>query len=104
MLPLCLVSKIQGYVSIGYPFAYLWALTFFNSATFLKKAKSTKPKLFIIGTRDNFTGLETFQRTYADFPEPKDLQVVRGADHFFFGIEDDLCVLVKRWLAMVNSH
>ena len=91
-------------MSIGYPFGYLWVLTFFHSETFVKKAKSTKAKLFIIGTQDNYTGLENFQNKIAEFPEPKELHVVNGADHFFFGMEDDLCLLVKKWLAMVNSR
>jgi alpha/beta superfamily hydrolase len=85
-------------VSIGYPFSYLWALTFFNSTLFLTKAKSLKPKLFVVGTKDNFTSLESFRKSVEDFPEPKELQVVRGADHFFFGIEDDVAKLVDKWI------
>lgn len=93
--------EILGFAAVAYPFSYLWALTFFNSTAFLTKSKSRKPKLFVVGTRDNFTGLAAFQRQVADFPDPKRLEVIRGADHFFYGIEGDVARKVDSWISEV---
>lgn len=95
--------EVLGYVSIAYPFTYLWALTFFNGSSYLAKAKSTKPKLFLVGTKDNFTSLRNFERYVEDFPEPRQLEIVEGADHFFFNREMDLASAVEKWLVTTFS-
>lgn len=93
--------QVVGFVAIAYPFSVLWALTLFNSESFLSKAKISKPKLFIVGTRDNFTALDKFKKYVDDFPDPKKLEVIRDADHFFYSIEDDVARKVEAWVSDV---
>ena len=47
--------------------------------------RSTKPKFFIQGERDELCPLKTLREFYAQVPEPKELVVVDGADHLFDG-------------------
>jgi len=42
-----------------------------------------KPKLFVHGTKDEFAPLEHLQALMLTLPEPKDLILIEGADHFF---------------------
>ncbi|GBC83063.1 hypothetical protein HRbin10_02203 [bacterium HR10] len=49
-----------------------------------------KPKLFIHGTKDEFAPLEHLQALMLTLPEPKDLILIEGADHFFTGKLEEL--------------
>jgi hypothetical protein len=48
-------------------------------------AKSTKPKFFIQGERDEICPLKEMREFYARAAEPKELVVIDGADHLFDG-------------------
>jgi hypothetical protein len=48
-------------------------------------AKSTKPKFFIQGERDEICPLKDMREFYARAAEPKELVVIDGADHLFDG-------------------
>ena len=48
-------------------------------------AKSTKPKFFIQGERDEICPLKRMYEFYAQVPEPKELVVIDGAGHLFDG-------------------
>lgn len=50
----------------------------------------TKPKLLISGDRDNYSPIPALQNLLAQLPDPKQLAVVTGADHFFWGQEDEV--------------
>lgn len=50
----------------------------------------TKPKLIVIGSRDDFTPAPDFQRFGESLPEPKECEVIPGADHFWWGYEDQV--------------
>ncbi len=47
--------------------------------------RSTKPKFFIQGERDEICPLKTMRQFYAELPEPKELVVIDAADHLFDG-------------------
>ena len=47
--------------------------------------RSTKPKFFIHGERDEICPLKEMREFYARPPEPKELVVIDGADHLFDG-------------------
>ncbi len=53
------LDEILGYVAISYPFGPYFFLYFGNSSL-LSSSKSNKPKLFIIGDKDNFTSTSKF--------------------------------------------
>ena len=50
----------------------------------------TKPKLFVIGERDQYCPIAALQERMADFTGPKRLVRVEHADHFFFGHEQEV--------------
>jgi alpha/beta superfamily hydrolase len=93
------LEEIKGFVAIAYPFSVLWFLTLFNGQILAEAKKSEKPKLFIIGDRDNFTGARSFMRTVEGFAEPKEQLVVKGVDHFWFDKEHMLWDAIQTWAA-----
>ncbi len=48
-------------------------------------ARSTKPKFFIHGERDELASVKDMREFYARAEEPKELAVIDGADHLFDG-------------------
>jgi uncharacterized protein len=55
---------------------------------------STKPKLFVLGSRDDYTTEAELTRFCRSCKEPKECVVVTGADHFWQGHEADLSARV----------
>jgi alpha/beta superfamily hydrolase len=60
-----------------------------------------KPKLFISGSRDNFTPADQFLEFCQNLPEPKECQGIEGADHFWWGYESILAAKVTAFFAKV---
>lgn len=79
-------EKIIGYVSISFPWAFMGSF-------FKEKAQSDKPKLFIQGDRDNVAHYSRFKKHYEFFNEPKQFEIITGADHFWQGYEGKLAEL-----------
>lgn len=99
------LSQVLAYAAISYPSSVSWALTLFHGSRFLNEAKEgKKPRLLVMGTEDNFTSLPNFNRMAQAFPSPKDVAIVRGSDHFFFGKEKLLCRIVQEWLQKVSPY
>lgn len=71
-------------VSISYPVSVLWSLTAFNSKIYIDSLNvlPNVPKLFITGTRDNFSTVEAWNEFVKKVPEKKELVVLEG-DHFW---------------------
>jgi uncharacterized protein len=61
----------------------------------------TKPKLFISGARDQFAPRPKLEALVALVPEPKELIVIEGADHFFEGRLRELREAVEEWVGKV---
>jgi hypothetical protein len=60
-----------------------------------------KRKLFIHGTKDEFAPLEHLHALMLTLPEPKDVIVIEGADHFFTGKLEEL---KQRLLEYARAH
>lgn len=60
----------------------------------------TKPKLLVVGDRDQVCPLSTLQALLARCPEPKTLTVLPGADHFFLGREAEIAQAVVDFLGL----
>jgi uncharacterized protein len=58
-----------------------------------------KPKLFIQGAQDQYGARERLEALFAALPEPKRLEFVPGADHFFTGKLAAVDRAVRSWLA-----
>ena len=59
----------------------------------------TQPKFFIAGDQDSVVSSGDLQRFVDSLPEPKLLQAVPGADHFWGGYEDDVGPAVAQFFA-----
>lgn len=84
----------------------------------LSEAQIDKPKFFIIGDEDNFTGERTFVSRYHNFPEPKQMKIIEGEialspethtlsgrDHFWFKSEKQLFQPILEWVkATIKDH
>jgi alpha/beta superfamily hydrolase len=57
-----------------------------------------KPKLLISGDRDDISPAAQLAALFARLSEPKQLAIVRGADHFFAGLERDVADAAVRFL------
>ncbi len=64
-------------------------------------ASSTARRFYIVGESDQFCPAETMERfTAAVSPEEtSNLQIIRGADHFLFGVEQEVVALAADFLA-----
>lgn len=59
----------------------------------------SKPKLIISGSRDDFTPVQDLQRFGEELPEPKQYEVIPGADHFWWRYEDQVGERVASFFA-----
>jgi len=59
----------------------------------------TKPKLLICGSNDEVVTLAELQRFVDELPEPKDSEIIFGADHSWFGSEHKLAPKVASFFA-----
>ena len=57
--------------------------------------KSTKPKFFIHGERDELISIKDMRRFYAQLPEPKELVEIEGATHLFEGKTSEVADAVE---------
>jgi len=56
-----------------------------------------QPRLFVQGSEDEFGPGPAFRSLVADLPEPKRVEVIEGADHFFTGRLDELQAPITAW-------
>jgi alpha/beta superfamily hydrolase len=59
--------------------------------------KCTVPKLMIAGSDDYMVSAGTVEGYYRDAAEPKKLEIIKGADHFWGGYENKLSALAARF-------
>ena len=57
-----------------------------------------KPKLFVSGARDQFGPRAKLEALVASLPEPKNLVIIEGADHFFEGRLRELREAIEAWV------
>ena len=85
-------SAICGVVAISPPFEMLGEL--------FQDTAITKPKFFIIGSRDDFTPVQTFTNAVLKFPPPKESLIVPEENHFRYGREEHLCEKILDWVQL----
>jgi len=68
----------------------------FSDFEFLQR--TTKPKLIVQGTKDEFGSREKVEALFASLREPKDLHFVEDADHFFTGKLAELQSTIQEFL------
>jgi uncharacterized protein len=90
----CDDPRVRGLISLGTPIA---VEDRGYSYSFLKDC--AKPKLFISGSLDRYSPPEALKREVDLAPEPKQLVVVEGADHFFEGHLEEMQAAIHEWIA-----
>jgi alpha/beta superfamily hydrolase len=56
-----------------------------------------KPKFLIVGDNDFVISQREFWQQVKDIPEPKQYQVISGADHFWRGYEEEVAQKVTQF-------
>jgi alpha/beta superfamily hydrolase len=92
----CDDPRVRGLISLGTPIA---VEDRGYSYQFLKNC--AKPKLFISGSLDRYSPTEALKRVVELAPEPKEMVVVEGADHFFVGHLQEMQAAMQHWIARV---
>jgi alpha/beta superfamily hydrolase len=57
-----------------------------------------RPKLLVTGKRDLICPVTQVEELFRSLPQPKALHVIEGADHFWWGIEDQVADYVVDFL------
>jgi len=60
-----------------------------------------KPKILILGSRDNLIPTDQFLEFCQNLPEPKECESIEGADHFWWGYESSLAAKVTAFFTKV---
>jgi len=60
-----------------------------------------KPKLLLLGSRDELIPIDQFLEFCQNLPEPKECEGIEGADHFWWGYESRLAAKVAAFFTKV---
>jgi uncharacterized protein len=85
----CGDERVQRLIGLGLPVDNV-DMSFLQSCS--------KPNLIIQGGNDQFGSRPKLEALFAGLPEPKELAMVEGADHFFTGQLDQVAAAINRWL------
>ncbi len=95
----CGDSRVQALIGAGTPVAPVAADTEeprIYSYEFLQECR--KPKLLVSGARDQFGPRAKLESLVNSIPEPKNLVMIEGADHFFEGRLRELRQAIEAWV------
>ena len=87
-------NRVQGLIGLGTPVTPVDDRAY--DLAFLQT--STKPKLFLSGDRDQFGPRAKLEAFVAALPEPKQLTLIPGADHFFEGRLSEMRTVIEAWV------
>lgn len=76
-------DNIVGYAAISLPWDFM-------GPKYKKLSQTHKPKLFIQGDRDDVAHYANFENHYDSYEDPKESIIVKGADHFYWGYEEQV--------------
>jgi len=62
----------------------------------------TNPKLFLAGEDDTVCPIEWLRAFVAPLPEPKEMRILTGTDHFFWGREREVAEIVGEFIASLS--
>ncbi len=89
----CSDHRVTGLISLGTPVAVEdrgYSYSFLNDCA--------RPKLFVSGARDQYSPREALERVVDLAPQPKELVIVEGADHFFEGHLAEMQATIREWI------
>ncbi|KAF9597219.1 hypothetical protein IFM89_016360 [Coptis chinensis] len=74
------IDHVRGYVSLGYPFGLAASILFGRHHKAI--LKSTKPKLFVMGTKDGFTSVKQLENKLKTAAGRVETHLIEGVGHF----------------------
>jgi alpha/beta superfamily hydrolase len=86
----CRDARPVGLIAAGFPV---------SKYEFQDPTLCDKPRLFVQGSLDQFGPVDQLKRLFSSLPEPKQLTIIEGADHFFEGRLGELGEAVSRFVA-----
>jgi alpha/beta superfamily hydrolase len=98
----CQDQRVKAAIGLGVPVVpadeRVYDLSFLH--------RCMKPKLFVSGARDQFGPRADLERLIESIPEPRNLVLIEGADHFFEGRLKELRETIGQWVqtSIVNSQ
>ena len=90
----CPDPRVQAVIGLGLPLAPLDERMY----EFAFLGECYKPKLFFSGARDQFGPRTKLEALVNSLPEPKQLILIEGADHFFEGRLRELREAIESWV------
>jgi alpha/beta superfamily hydrolase len=90
----CGDARVAGLISLGTPVAVEGRIY-----TYSFLGMCAAPKLFVSGSRDQYSPRPDLEEVVKVAPEPKELVIVEGADHFFEGHLPELQSAIHNWTA-----
>ena len=87
-------SRVVGLIGLGTPVVAVENRSY--DLEFLRKV--TVPKLFISGDRDQFGPRAKLEAFVVTLPEPRQLSLISGADHFFEGRLSEMRKVIEDWV------
>ncbi|MBZ5509520.1 MAG: alpha/beta hydrolase [Acidobacteriia bacterium] len=90
----CADARVVGLIGLGTPVGVEGRVYTYQ---FLKDC--TRPKLFVSGARDQYGPPASLQQVVDLAPEPKEMVVVEGGDHFFEGHLPEMQAAIHDWVA-----
>ena len=90
----CSDTRVAGMISLGTPISV--EDRGYNYA-FLEKC--AKPKLFVSGSRDQYSPIQALEPVVENAVDPKELVIVDDADHFFEGHLPAMQAAIRSWTA-----
>jgi alpha/beta superfamily hydrolase len=91
----CPHPNVAALISLGTPVAAVDEGSEYDF-TFLQTC--IRPKLFVSGMRDQYGPRPVLERVVKSVPEPKNLVLIEGADHFFAGRLFELRHTIEHWI------
>jgi alpha/beta superfamily hydrolase len=85
----CEDARVDKLIGLGLPVDR-------SDLTYLRSC--AKPKLIIQGGNDEFGSRSSLQTLFAELPEPKQLVIIDGVDHFFAGKLPEVGTAIQAWL------
>lgn len=83
-------QKVIGFVAISFPWDFM-------GLEYKENSQTSKPKLFLQGNKDNLARYDRFHRHYEEYDPPKKYDIIKGADHFYWGFEKQVAEIVYKF-------
>jgi alpha/beta superfamily hydrolase len=89
----CDDQRVVGMISLGTPVGVEG-----RAYTYSFLQDCTRPKLFVNGSRDQYGPTESLKKIVDAAPEPKEMVIVEGGDHFFEGHLPEMQAAIHSWV------